>query len=456
MSLLLQALQKAAKTREDGETAGAAGAGVNDELELEPLQAEPTLIEELGAPDIPPTQASQGARAQAATVMQAGRAAPGFDPVDYAREHYMITFMALAVLFVIGYGGYVYIQIARPFGSSAPVPVAPVAQAPAAAPAQQTAQAKVSGMPATDAPAPVTTGQPMATSQALAPAAERPAASLPGPTREPSRALATDAQQAAQSGGAEPASGRGKTSAITARPKADTGMTRARPNEPLADASDSVETIVIRPPVQPGKEIAVRMEGPAGAISPVLLQAYQALQNGEENRARELYQQVLQVEPRNVDALLGLGAIAWKQGRADEASQHYQRVLELEPRNAYAQAGLIAIVGGADPQASESRLKQLIAREPSAFLHFTLGNLYAEQGQWPAAQQAYFQAYQMQSDNADYAFNVAVGLEHLGQNRPALDYYRKALDLSFRKGRANFDQNLVIQRVGQLSSRVDQ
>ena len=98
-----------------------------------------------------------------------------------------------------------------------------------------------------------------------------------------------------------------------------------------------------------------------------------------------------------------------------------------------------------------SRLRQLIAREPSAFLYFTLGNLYADQGQWPGAQQAYFQAYQSQPDNPDYAFNLAVGLEHLGQTRQALDYYRKALDLSFRKGRANFDQSLVIQRVGQLS-----
>jgi tetratricopeptide (TPR) repeat protein len=97
----------------------------------------------------------------------------------------------------------------------------------------------------------------------------------------------------------------------------------------------------------------------------------------------------------------------------------------------------------------------LISREPSGFLYFTLGNLYAEQGSWPAAQQAYFQAYQFQPENADYAFNLAVGLEHLGQSNLALDYYRKALDLSFRKGRANFDQGLAIQRVGQLSARVE-
>jgi tetratricopeptide (TPR) repeat protein len=248
-----------------------------------------------------------------------------------------------------------------------------------------------------------------------------------------------------------------KPPAARSRVKPESSPSRARRVETLAEASDTVETVVIQPSSPPTKDISVRRDVATTAdLNPVLVQAYEALQNGDDNRARDLYQQVRQAEPRNIDALLGLGAIAWKQGRADESAQHYQRVLELEPRNAYAQAGLIAIVGGADPQASENRLKQLIARDPSAFLHFTLGNLYAEQGQWPAAQQAYFQAYQMQSDNPDYAFNLAVGLEHLGQNRHALDYYRKALDLSFRKGRANFDQNLVIQRVGQLSIRVEQ
>jgi tetratricopeptide (TPR) repeat protein len=222
----------------------------------------------------------------------------------------------------------------------------------------------------------------------------------------------------------------------------------------VSSADPPVETVVIK--TNETKGISVRRQ-PATLVpvDPTLMQAYEALQRGDLALARNLYEQVLLVEPRSIDALLGLGAIAWKEGRIEEAGQHYQRLLELEPRNPYAQAGLIAIIGGADPQASESRLRQLIAREPSAFLYFTLGNLYADQGQWPGAEQAYFQAYQLQPDNPDYAFNLAVGLERIGQIRPALDYYRKALDLSFRKGRANFDQNLVIQRVGQLSARVE-
>jgi tetratricopeptide (TPR) repeat protein len=215
-----------------------------------------------------------------------------------------------------------------------------------------------------------------------------------------------------------------------------------------------VETVVIRNNEATGISVS-RQPATLVPVDPLLMQAYEALQKGDLALARNLYQQVLLAEPRSVDALLGLGAIAWKEGRIEETGQRYQRVLELDPRNPYAQAGLIAIIGGADPQASESRLRQLIGREPSAFLYFTLGNLYADQGQWPGAQRAYFQAYQLQPDNPDYAFNLAVGLEHIGQIRPALDYYRKALDLSFRKGRANFDQNLVIQRVGQLSARVE-
>jgi Tfp pilus assembly protein PilF len=220
---------------------------------------------------------------------------------------------------------------------------------------------------------------------------------------------------------------------------------------------DGIETVVLKPArARNAAPAAERASATPVAPSSELMEGYNALQAGDSARARTLYEQVLAADARSVDALLGLGAIAWKEGRVEEAMQHYQRVLQLEPRNAYAQAGLIAMVGSADPAASETRLRQLLSREPSGFLYFTLGNLYADQGLWPAAQQAYFQAYQSQPENPDYAFNLAVGLEHVGQTKPALDYYRKALDLSFRKGRANFDQSLVIERVGQLSTRVEQ
>jgi tetratricopeptide (TPR) repeat protein len=190
-------------------------------------------------------------------------------------------------------------------------------------------------------------------------------------------------------------------------------------------------------------------------VAPTVKEAYQALQDGRLEHAETLYRRTLQSDAQNVDALLGLAALSVQRGQAQQAIGFYERALEAEPRNSVAQAGLIALLGQADPQMSETRLKQLIAREPSAFLLFSLGNLYAGQNQWPAAQQAYFQAYQMQTDNPDYAYNLAVGLEHLNQPKLALTYYRKAIELSFQKGRANFDQKSVIERIGQLSARYD-
>jgi Flp pilus assembly protein TadD len=421
MSLLLQALQKAAKSREEVEGEPGSGSTAADQLALEPMASEPMLRDEM--PSHSPTPA------QAATVVQASRL-PAFDPIGYARDHYMIVFLGAAVLVAIIYGSYVYIQVSNPgLLRSTPAPMTPPlasAPAPAAAGAADSA-AKVSGMPTETATA------------AALPAGS--ARSMFDDSKTTAQAVQTD----------RPAR------AATTRPRRTTKAAEATVASETAIVSladPPVETVVIK--TNEAKGISVRRQ-PATLVpvDPILMQAYEALQQGDLALARNLYQQVLLAEPRSIDALLGLGAIAWKEGRIEEAGQRYQRVLELEPRNPYAQAGLIAIIGGADPQASESRLRQLIAREPSAFLYFTLGNLYAEQGQWPGAQQAYFQAYQLQPDNPDYAFNLAVGLEHIGQFRPALDYYRKALDLSFRKGRANFDQNLVIQRVGQLSARVE-
>lgn len=437
MSLLLQALQKAAKSREEGQgELSEEPVSVDDQLALEPIAPEPVLREEAPAASPTPTQA--------AAVLEASRA-PGFDPIEYAREHQMLVFLAFAALFAIGYGTYVYIQVANPFRSqpeTAPIVAAPPAAVATAQPAVD-ASDKLSGLPAAANPA----AEASLTSPGGAGAGsifDAPAAPVAAAPATPEKTIqATLPRRVAER---EPARSAPARSASALRDISSTSR---------SEGPDGVETIVIPSSAQQGIAVS-RQPTTTVPIDPTLMQAYEALQQGDFARARGLYEQVWQADPRNLDALLGLAAIAARNGESTLALRYYQAALELDPRNPYAQAGLLSIVGGADPLATESQIKLLIAREPSALLYFALGTLYADQGQWPSAQQAYFQAYQLQSDNPDYAFNLAVGLEHMGQPRAALEYYRKALDLSFRRGRANFDQNLVIQRVGQLSSRVEQ
>ncbi len=180
----------------------------------------------------------------------------------------------------------------------------------------------------------------------------------------------------------------------------------------------------------PSASISVTKTKSQPGVNPTLMSAYEAYNAGKDTEAQKFYKQVLQQDMRNVDALLGLGAIASRQGRVADADGWYAKVLEVDPRNNIAQAALLDSQPQGNEANSESRLKSMLAKQPDdANLHVALGNLYAEQNQWPAAQQAYFDAYSLHA-SADNAFNLAVSLDQMGKPKLALPYYQRALELA--------------------------
>ena len=194
-------------------------------------------------------------------------------------------------------------------------------------------------------------------------------------------------------------------------------MRQSKNNAPIASDSASIQ---------------VSKSSPQAGINPTLMSAYEAYNAGNDKDAIKLYKQVLQRDVHNVDALLGLGAIAARQGRVADANGWYSKVLEVEPRNNIALTSMLDSSlqlnqGQGNEQGNETRLKNMLAKNPDdANLHVALGNLYAEQNQWPAAQQAYFDAYSI-NKTADNAFNLAVSLDQMGKPKLALPYYQRAL-----------------------------
>lgn len=180
---------------------------------------------------------------------------------------------------------------------------------------------------------------------------------------------------------------------------------------------------------------------------PRLLEGHQALEAGALPQARRDFEQSLQRDPHNLEALLSLAAIALREGQQPAAQQFYQDALAAHPRDARALAGYLNLNGPRDPEGTESRLKTLLQEQPDApALHFALGNLLARQGRWHEAQGAYFQAYSLDSSNPDYRFNLAVSLDQLRQGKPAADYYRQALEAA-RQRPAAFDPAQVRSRL---------
>jgi Tfp pilus assembly protein PilF len=194
--------------------------------------------------------------------------------------------------------------------------------------------------------------------------------------------------------------------------------------------------------------IRIRQSAATSQLNPTLGQAYQSFLSGDTGTARQLYHKALQQESNNRDALLGLAAIALKQKQSGQAAAYYAKLIELDPTDPDALAALIGLQGQSDPVQSESRLKKVLMQNPQAdAVHFALGNLYTQQSRWAEAQQSYFRAYSSAPGNADYAFNLAVSLDHLNQGKLALDYYQRALT---QPGPTNFDKSSVQARIKEL------
>ncbi|AUI68601.1 tetratricopeptide repeat protein [Beggiatoa leptomitoformis] len=214
-----------------------------------------------------------------------------------------------------------------------------------------------------------------------------------------------------------------------------------KPSEPPRQIAVETDTIKIR------RSVANKSN-----ISTDLTNGYTAFKQGNDNAAYQYYRTVLQQDENNRDALLGMAAIASKQAQPALARQYYQRILRQYPQDRIAQAGLIAVLPEQDIEQQKNQLNLLLRETPqSAYLHFSLGNLYVKQGQWRTAQESYFEAYRYDKKQADYAYNLAVSLEHINQPALALSYYMQAVALAAQQS-VSFDIQTTQQHIIELNT----
>ncbi len=182
----------------------------------------------------------------------------------------------------------------------------------------------------------------------------------------------------------------------------------------------------------------------------LLVEAYEAYEQGNLKSALTLYNDVLTIDELDRDGLLGRAAIHVQQNEYQQAIDKYQQLLVANPKDSMAMASLIS-VANIDPQAGESRLKSMLREKPDApYLQFALGNMYGGQSRWNEAQKAYFEALKNKPEDPNYAYNLAVSLEHIGQTGAAMTFYNKALENN-SEGLVTFDNQLVKQRLEVLS-----
>jgi len=397
MSLLLEALKKAEKAKEEAQRRASPEDATDTELRPAPpapqLELEPSPLE--AREELPPP-AEPAPRVEAAPAAERAAARKVFEAKfrePNPRLPFYITLGALGV-FAVGTVVYFWMQL-RP-----PAPLVNLN------PQRPTGEAQIAAV------------------------APRPAA--------------VDTRPAPQQGGIP---------GLPAAPTAAPAPARVEPSPPVKSAAPRVEVPRLQPqrrPEPPATEITPTPRA-APQVHPKVSAGYAAYGAGDLGAARTEYQDALRDDPANRDALLGLAAVDVRAGRYEAAASAYRRLLQADPRDAHAQAALIALrAHRADPLAAESRVKSMLADNPGAHvLNFTLGNQFAQQGRWAEAQQEYFKAFTAEPDNPDFAYNLAVSLDHLRQPKLALEYYTRALALAKSRS-AGFDVAAVQARADQL------
>ncbi len=147
--------------------------------------------------------------------------------------------------------------------------------------------------------------------------------------------------------------------------------------------------------------------------------------------AEQLYARVLDVAPRNPDALHYTGLLAHQQGRGDEAVALMEKSLAVAPDQADWHSNYAIVLqshGRFDDAIVEYR--RAISIDPRhANAHSNLGVLLRVTGKTEEAEAAYRTAIQLAPDHADAHTNLGILLNGLGRTKEASDCFCKALTL---------------------------
>ena len=138
------------------------------------------------------------------------------------------------------------------------------------------------------------------------------------------------------------------------------------------------------------------------------------------SEAERLYDQILTVDPAQVDALHLLGVVTHRLGRHGPAVDLINRAIEISP--------------------------------DVAPFHSNLGNMIREQGRLDEAVAALGRAIELKPDFADAHANLGLALHQLGSLRDAVACYRRAIELKIDYPDAHFNLATALLALGDMAA----
>jgi tetratricopeptide (TPR) repeat protein len=172
---------------------------------------------------------------------------------------------------------------------------------------------------------------------------------------------------------------------------------------------------------------------------------------GRLQEAAELYQQILQTNPNEPQALSGLAILCYMVGQLEPAAQLMGRAVQVDPNSPEKRLNFSAILAASGKfDEATAEVRQALALKPQfPEAYVNLGNLLSEQNQLDEAIAAFRRAVQFAPQFFEANSNLGTSLMNKGENQEALIYLRRAQSLRPSDPTLLFNLAITLQDCGQ-------
>jgi predicted O-linked N-acetylglucosamine transferase (SPINDLY family) len=194
------------------------------------------------------------------------------------------------------------------------------------------------------------------------------------------------------------------------------------------------------------------MHGAAGGrVAAKLQEALARSKLGELAEAARIYEEILKVNPRQLDALLQLGVIAGRTNDPNKALRLFDKAIALDPKNAAAfnNRGLAHEALGQWDAALHNYDRAVAIKADYAIGHYNRANALKALRRPDEAIDGYRRAVALKPDMAEAHFNLAVILGELQQWEAALQSYGQTVAVRPHHAEAHFNRGSILRELGQ-------
>lgn len=184
-----------------------------------------------------------------------------------------------------------------------------------------------------------------------------------------------------------------------------------------------------------------------------LVSANRALRLGRYEAAKEMYDDLYKLSPKDAKVLAGRAIVLQKMGLPDQAIGAYEELLKTYPDNADAIVNWSGLIRKQYPAVALSKLLDLHMAQPeNNVVTAQLGVANADAGNYADAVRYLGDAAAAEPKNPLHFYNLAVVSEKAGNRQQAVTYYEKALEVDaiYGDGQNAIPREKIYDRLSQI------